>query len=123
MGPALIIITIMTEMTLIINVTTMGKFDYKTLFSIITHTHRYLKPPILDLKGDFKLRRHFLMRKITYFFKDNINHPNVLGYSHINMMMMMSMMMMKMMMMRSFALVVCVGLWRVARQQMMMAQR
>ena len=38
-GPALIIITIMTEMTLIINVTTMGKFDYKTLFSIITsHT-------------------------------------------------------------------------------------
>ena len=38
-GPALIIITIMTEMTLIINVTTMGKFDYKTLFFIITsHT-------------------------------------------------------------------------------------
>ena len=37
-GPALIIITIMTEMTLIINVTTMGKFDYKTLFFIITDT-------------------------------------------------------------------------------------
>ena len=38
-GPALIIITIITEMTLIINVTTMGKLDYKTLFFIITsHT-------------------------------------------------------------------------------------